>query len=150
MKRAILSALAMVVAVWAALVLIQKCSRDPEVTNTADTERPSEGIELGPAFFVSDPTLLVPQGIAVEERAIDKASGRGLADAPYFIQFSDGRYAYGYADDQGRTRSLYASQSVAHEVFWYDDAWAKRNALSQRPREAGEQGVAADGAAPRR
>jgi hypothetical protein len=127
--RRILFAVALLIAAWALIVVIQTYSRDPEITNPADTERTQEDAAQDVEFFVSDPSLLVATGKLVEERAVDETSGKGLADAPYLIQFSDGRYAYGYADDQGRTRPLYASQSVTHEVFWYDEAWERRRAL---------------------
>ena len=35
----------------------------------------------------------------------------------------DWRYAYGYADSEGRTRSIRVEKPVPFEVFWYDDAW---------------------------
>ena len=129
MTRGILVGVAVVIAAWALIIAVQTHSRDPEITNPADTEQPAEDAAQDAEFFVSDPSLLVAKGKLVEERAVDEASGKGLADAPYLIQFSDGRFAYGYADDQGRTRPLYASQSVSHEVFWYDEAWERRRAL---------------------
>jgi hypothetical protein len=137
-KKAVLITLVVFVVAWALVVAIQNSSRDPEITNPADAEESRGKAEQEPEFVASDPSLLVPKGTSIEEQAVDESSGQGLADAPYFIQFSDGRYAYGYADGQGRTRRIYAPQSVSHEVFWYDDAWERRRALREIKPEAGE------------
>ncbi len=143
MKRAIIAVVVGAVAVLTIVVVIQKHARDPETSNPADLEYEkairvdAHGLDVrdgeAPEFFVSDPTLLVKTPHVIEAQMTDQATGKSLSDAPYFIELADGRYAFGYADSDGRTRSLFTQAPVKYTVFWYDDAWEhwdKRRAAS--------------------
>lgn len=71
----------------------------------------------------ADATLLHRDGILIQDRIVGSESGRGLDGASYVVLLVDWRYAYGYADSEGRTRPIRVEKPVPFEVFWYDDAW---------------------------
>lgn len=77
-----------------------------------------QGDPLAPRFFVSHPTLLNEGGRAVRERWLEGPDDHGRANVPYFIQFIDGRYAFGRTNDAGDAQPLYTEGLVAHRVFW--------------------------------
>lgn len=129
MKKAVLLTVLAATSLWGLAIWIQGHFGEPESTNPADLEGSAESGEERLEFFTSDPSLLEPPGAPVQEQAVDAATGKGLPGAPYLLLLSDGRYAFGYADADGKTRTLYAPPATTHEVFWYDEAWEKRRAL---------------------
>lgn len=76
----------------------------------------------------TDSMLLRQDGILIQDRIVGSESGRCLDGAPYVVLIADGRHAYRYADDEGRTRPVHVEKPVPYEVFWYDDAWKQRDA----------------------
>jgi hypothetical protein len=125
-KRVAFYALAIGASVWAGIALLQRGSRDPETSNPPDLNYDAQTL-FAPGFFASDPSLTVPTNNRIQERISDRATGKGLADAPYFIEIDDGRFVFGYADVNGFSRPIYTSHEQGHRVYWYDDAWVQWN-----------------------
>ncbi len=126
MKRAIGSTVALILVLWGAGILVQNCGEDPE-PHTAPPERDPQAAEASHSI-VSDPELLheAPFRITETARARD---GSVLQNAPYVIVLSDGRYVFGYTDEKGATMALFTRQHVAHEVYFYEEAWSRLRAL---------------------
>jgi hypothetical protein len=40
----------------------------------------------------------------------------------YLISLADGRFAFGFSDGDGNTRSIYLARPIAHEVLLGDEA----------------------------
>jgi hypothetical protein len=144
MRRAAVIAVAALAGAWIIVVVIQSRTRDPETSNPADLAYEkqtagrldaSQGEPDGdepPDFFVSDDKLLVKTEHEVREQITDEATGKGVADAPYFIELAGGRFAFGYADAEGRTRPLFTPTKQKFAVYWYDDAWERWNKRRKR------------------
>lgn len=96
---------------------------DPELTNAADLIA-TDTQQSAPEFFVADPVLLVQNAHKIQEvvRSDDKSI---LPNAPYFILLQDGRFAFGYSDQNGKTRALFMAQDIPYELYLYDEAWAQ-------------------------
>jgi len=149
LARAVIKALLAVVLVlmlaWAGIQWIGMSLSNPEVSNPADVESRVEMAAPEPEFVVSDSTLLRQDGTLIQDRIVGSESSRGLDGAPYVVLLADGRYAYGYADSEGRTRPIHVEKPVPYEVFWYDDAWKQRDALAEQERRTGKKGIVVEG-----
>ena len=149
MKRAAVIAVAALVGALVIVVVSQNRARDPETSNPADLAYEkekagrldaSQGEPDGdepPDFFVSDDKLLVKTEHEVREQITDEATGKGIAEAPYFVELANGRFAFGYADAEGRTRPLFTRTKEKFAVYWYDDAWERWNARRKRAKKPG-------------
>jgi hypothetical protein len=98
---------------------------DPEKSNIADTQSDASE-DPAPEFYVSDPALLHKTEHKIEEliRADDKSP---LSNAPYFLVLNDGRFAFGYSDELGKTRPMFVEHDVPYQIYLYDDAWEQWN-----------------------
>jgi hypothetical protein len=132
------------VAAWGAVQCIGMSLGHPEVSNPADAAAPSVPARPEPEFVVSDRSLLRQDGVLIRERSVG-STGQGLDGAPYFLQISDGRYAYGFADAEGWTHPIRVGQPLPYEVFWYDDAWKQRQALAEKVRRGASAPVVVEG-----
>lgn len=142
-RKAILIGCGLVAFVAAAMFVGPQLLRDPEVSNPED-------LRDGPAeppppleFFISDPQLIQDGGQLIQERIVEEGTTTGLEGAPYLIEFSDGRYAFGHSDRAGYTKQLHLKKSLPHQIVWYDTALARWSAKAG----TAQPGVAADGAA---
>lgn len=135
-RLAAVAALAMLLllAAWGAVQWIGMSLSHPEVSNPADATPSTALAEPEPEFVVSDQSLLRQDGVLIRERMVGSATSHGLEGAPYFVQISDGRYAYGFADAQGWTHPIRIDKPLPYEVFWYDDAWKRRQMQAEKIR----------------
>lgn len=143
--KALLALGLVLVLAWAGIQWVGMSLSHPEVSNPADEGPDDERLLRGPEFVVSDATLLRRDGILIQDRIVGSESGRGLDGAPYVVLLADGRYAYGYADSEGRTRPIRVEKPVPYEVFWYDGAWKQRDALAEQERRTGKKGIVVEG-----
>ncbi len=99
--------------------------RDPEITNIGDIEGQmdsSNEVEGEfPVFFVSDPRLRNRTEHEMSEKLVDDKQV-GLADAPFFIQIADGRWAAGRTDNFGKTPPIFSTKPERYETYFYDEA----------------------------
>ena len=126
MRRILSLVVAIGAAIWLSIIVVQRFSRDPEVSNPTDLHYDAQ-TQFAPDFVPSDPALTHETPDRIQDQITDKATGKGLADAPYFIEVDDGRFAFGYADANGFTRPIYTNGRREHRVYWYDDAWEHWN-----------------------
>ncbi len=94
---------------------------DPEVTNAADLIDGGSQDEA-PDFFASDSALLIVKAHKIEEviRADDNST---LANAPYLLLLEDGRFAFGYSDEDGKTRPIFVARDLPYQLYLYEEAW---------------------------
>jgi hypothetical protein len=130
-KKVFATVLGIAVLAVLAVVLLPRLMRDPEVSNAADREDAS--IAQPPEFFVSDPGLLHEHAHRIQDRQIDLNTNKPVPGGPYFVRFADGRYAFGYADDDGRTKALFTDRAAKYDVLWYDDALAEWQRVRAHP-----------------
>lgn len=103
---------------WAVIVIVQVVAGKSETSNVTDAD------DL-PGFYVSDPSLLNAGPYRIQERFPGATQWRSGAETAYFVQLSDGRYACGYTDSNGKTKPVFTDRVVPHRVFWDEDAWNK-------------------------
>lgn len=107
---------------------------EPEISNIGDLT--DAKIPEDPALFVSDSDLLTPSPHKVQDRVVKEGMGDGLPGAPYFIDFGDGRFAFGHSDDRGYTGAFFTRAAQEHQTFWYDDALIKWDARARGAQDA--------------
>ena len=122
MKRLVLAVAIVLMAAWAALLILQHVVGDPETDNVTDADDM-------PDFHASDPSLLEPGPYRIQERFPAANEWRSGADTPYFVRLADGRYACGYTNARGETKLLFTKAKLEHRVYWDDDAWREWRAV---------------------
>lgn len=137
------------VAVFAALALTVSAIAGRQYLRLGDPEKstPADYFDAVsepdvPNFFVSDSSLLAPEGRQIQE-VIRAEDGAPLENAPYFLLLQDGRFAFGYSDESGKTREIFAPQNTTYKLYLYDDAWAQWE--SHKPDAGSAAGAAGSG-----
>lgn len=133
MRRWKLVAVAIAVLAIATVVVLPRLMRDPEVSNPGELRDGEPEALAIPAFVTSDPRLEQRGAHSFQERMVEQGTDAGLEGAPYFFEFSDGRFAFGYTDAAGFTRKLYADAPVDYKILWYDDALSRLKEKHSRP-----------------
>jgi len=127
--RALLLVIGALLTVWVAGILIQRhFNRDPEGVGGGqerDAGTPptaaGDGLDEPPEFYVSDPSLARPGPVEIREH-LRSADGGSLYWTAYYIELVDGRFAFGFSDDHGNTRTIFVSHPVEHSIFVGDEA----------------------------
>jgi hypothetical protein len=107
---------------WFGVAFVRSHSSDRESSNLTDLQYDGNDNPL-PEFYASDPALMQEQPHRVLEQFIDPRTKSGVNRMPYFIEFADKRYVFGFTNAEGKTRPVFTTQPTPYKVSWYEEAW---------------------------